>query len=140
MMNSVLSFKQWTEDFEKEKKRLGLSDASPEFIYLNDLEREGGRDFLQETWKYFSEETFESLYQSYVCHFDLQDTLRELKIPVYTIFSSDDVLYPAAIARAIVPDHSGLEIHDAGHFPFLRQEGRRVIHDFLRLKLRPMSP
>lgn len=132
LMNTNLCIQHWDDEFEKEKVRLGLIDAKREEIYFSQTERPSGETFLDEVWKTLSEETFNSLYESYIRHFDLRKNLTSFQFPVHLISGSNDVISPARVSKGLIPDRSCLEISDAGHFPFLRQEGRKIIHDFFR--------
>ena len=128
LMCTGLNHKHWYDDFHAEKERLGLNDAPPAEIFLTADEREEGSVFLDKTWETFSGETFDSLEESYIRQFDLTPSLPTLSIPILNIFGEKDVRFPSKVAKTL----NGVEIAGAGHFPFLRESGRRQILTALR--------
>lgn len=134
VMSSGLNFTHWKHEFELEKEQRGLIGAPAEEIFLSSAEREEWKGFLDSTWEGFSGETFDSLYHGYVIGYDLGQKFAQLKIPIRVIFGSEDLRFPARVARTVAGHNSkaqAIEIFGAGHFPFLKARDRRRVIDEL---------
>lgn len=137
LMCTGLCEKHWGEDYRKELVRLGLENAPLEKIFLSEDEKELGIPLLEQSWKTFSEETFESL-QSYLRAYDVRIKIGELKIPILNIFGEKDVRFPAHNAKNFKDFNrliENFEVKGGGHFPFLTQARRGFIHQIFRQKL-----
>lgn len=134
LMNTGLNSKHWSEEYHQELKRLGMEEAPMEKIFLTDSELKTGLPFLMQVEKTFSEPTFESLNEGYLGHFDTTSRFKNLQMPILNIFSEKDLRFPAYIARTFKdsnPNVRDFEIKNAGHFPFLMEEGRWQIYQII---------
>lgn len=130
LMCSGLNFKHWKIDFDLHKQEESLLDAPPEQIFLSNKERGEWTKFLDSLWDTFSDETFESLYDSYIKSHDLVDIFSKLALPILYIHGSEDHRFPTKIAKSIATLNSrveSFEVLDAGHFPFLTTEDRKIV-------------
>ncbi len=86
----------------------------------------------------FSEETFNSIKQSYIEKYDVTPLLKTLKIPVINIFGEKDVRFPARVSKTFRSYNNDLidfQISNSGHFPFLQSVGRKQIYKILKESL-----
>jgi pimeloyl-ACP methyl ester carboxylesterase len=139
IISTGLSHKHWKDEYYKELENFGLQNAVPEQIFLTPEEVELGETILDKSWETFSEVTFNSIKQSYLENYDVTPLLKLLKIPVISIFGEKDVRFPARVSktfRSFKSDIIDFQILNAGHFPFLRDAGRKQIHKILREKFK----
>lgn len=132
MMSSGLNFNHWKQEFELEKELRGLTAAPPEKIFLSESERKDWSHFLEGMWDTFSEETFDSLFDTYISGHDLTNKFSNLKLPILIIYGSEDVRFTSRIAKSMVkynPNIKELEVVGAGHFPFLLEPHRKMVID-----------
>lgn len=130
LISTGLSAKQWRDDFRAELVNLGLADSPLEEIFLTPDERELGKTLLEATGESFSEETFDSLFTTYLSNYDLTESFRSLRLPILNIFGEKDVRFPLRVAKSFQKLNGEvveLELPNAGHFPFLLAENRQKI-------------
>lgn len=138
LMCTGLNFDVWTKAFHEELEKLGLQNASMEDIFLAPNEKEIGKIFLDKTNADFSRETFDHLFETYLRKYNIEYEFSKLQIPIINIFSENDVRFPVKIARQIANVNSkvkNFEIPQAGHFPFLLLENRKLIFQILENNL-----
>lgn len=130
LMSSGLNFQHWKIDFDQHKKEQGLLEAPPEQIFLSKKERAEWSGFLDSLWDSFSDETFHSLYDGYITTHDLTVAFSKFRIPVLYIFGSEDHRFPVKIAQSVAITNQQIksfEVKQAGHFPFLDLENRKLV-------------
>ncbi len=130
LMCTGLNSQQWKNEYHAELKNLNLEDASPAQIFLTSNEIEKGTAFLDDSWQTFSEETFESINNSYLSNYDLTEKMADLKIPILNIFGENDVRFPTRVTETFKTFNKqivDIEIPVGGHFPFLSDAGRNQI-------------
>jgi pimeloyl-ACP methyl ester carboxylesterase len=135
LMSTGLNHKHWKDEYYKELEDLGLEEAGPDQIFLTPDERKLGDTILDKTWDTFSEETFLNIKKNYLEHYDLTPILKNLNIPVISIYGEKDVRFPARISKhfnIFKKDISSFQISNTGHFPFLLTTGRMEIYKILK--------
>lgn len=134
LMSTGLKASQWRDEFRKELHDLALEDASPEEIFLTPPEVEVGKPVLDMTWESFSEETFDSLFSTYLSNYDLTENFQNLQIPILNIFGEKDVRFPLRVTKSfkkLKENVIELELPNTGHFPFLSVENQKKITNLI---------
>jgi pimeloyl-ACP methyl ester carboxylesterase len=134
LMSSGLSHTQWLE-YRKNLQELGLSEAPLEEIVLAPEDPSSATEFLKKMDTTFSEETFDSLFETYLKHFDLIELLPLLSLKIAVVFGEKDLRFRPRIAEEILRRNPGVKsypIEGAGHFPFLQKKTREKIFQVLR--------
>jgi pimeloyl-ACP methyl ester carboxylesterase len=135
LMSTGLTSKHWYDEYYKEQEVLGLNEAPMEEIFLAEDEQVIGKPLLEFGEKTWSEETFISLDDSYLRKYDLIQSFSELKIPIINVFGEKDVRFPRRVTSSFKNYNQGvieLEIKGAGHFPFLKENGKNKIHTIIK--------
>ncbi|MBC7427258.1 MAG: alpha/beta hydrolase [Bacteriovorax sp.] len=135
LMSTGLTDKHWKDEYYKELEDLGLENAELEKIFLTPEEVALGETILDKVWDTFSEETFNSIKQSYLGKYDVTPLLKSLKIPIINIYGEKDVRFPARVSKTFGSFNSNMidfQISNAGHFPFLLEAGRMQIYKILK--------
>lgn len=129
LMSTGLNTSQWMQ-WHNDLDDLGLEDASPEELFLTPAELENGKILLEQSMKSFSDETFDSIFDSYLNNYDLLNDLADISIPILNIFGEKDLRFSKKITQSfrtynkLIKD---IEIKNAGHFPFLNIANRASI-------------
>ncbi|WP_165872699.1 alpha/beta fold hydrolase [Celerinatantimonas diazotrophica] len=124
LLNTGLNTKQWLK-YRDMLKFYDLEDANPEDIFMTEKEKTNGRDFFENMSSTLSEETFDSLFKSFLADFDIINELSTITFPILNIFGEKDYRFPIEIPRSFKKfnaDIIELEIKDSGHFPFILEE------------------
>lgn len=130
LMNTGLSSHHWFDEYQLEKEKLGLENAEVKDIFLTKDELSEGLPLLDFADRTFSEETFVSLNQTFLNNYDLIKDFSKLKLPILNIYGEKDVRFPKRVTEQYGKLNSSvinLEIKNAGHFPFLKQQGKEEI-------------
>jgi len=135
LMSTGLNTSQWGI-YNDELDELGLGDAPPEEIFLTPIERDLGKQLLDESWETFSEETFDSIFENYLKSYDLLRSLIEIKVPILNVFGEKDLRFSQKVTRSFRAYNENIidvEIEGAGHFPFLEINNReKVISEIIK--------
>lgn len=137
LLGTGLSTEQWRH-FHHDLEKKGLQDASPEEIFLTANELEAGKPFLENIWNGFSDETFESVSETYLERYNLLPALAEIKIPILSFYGDSDLRFSPEIAKSFKKYNDKIveiEISNAGHFPFLsKPNSELIISEICRLE------
>jgi esterase/lipase len=90
LMSTGLSSYQWTL-YNDELDQLGKGEISKEELFFTEKEMSVGKVlFEHECWSGFSEESFESVFESYLKHYDLLPCLSHMEASILNIYGEKD--------------------------------------------------
>lgn len=126
-MCTGMNSEQWTL-YNKELEEKGIEDISRDKLFFTDVELKAGIEmFESDSWNGFSEETFDSIFDSFLESYDLLTKLNDIAIPFLNIFGEKDLRFSKHVTTTFRKyNHRivDLEIKDSGHFPFLLKKNR----------------
>lgn len=129
LMSTGLSSIHWYDEYYKELDDLDLNDGTMEDIFLAPDELEIGKAILKFGDKTFCKKTFGSL-EPFLKEYNLTQDFKNLDLPILSISGEKDIRFPRRVAQEIKTLNSNIvdiEIKGAGHFPFLKEEGKAQI-------------
>ena len=129
LMSSFIDYQKLNEAFIEATRKAGLEHPTLTKVFYTDEELSASKGIRQKI-KTYDEGFFKKIHHDFLDEFHGEEFFKRLDLPILNIFGTDDLRTPAPMLQELAdlnPRVENLEVPNAGHFPFILPENRKII-------------